>query len=452
MKFVVLTFLFLLISPGAFSQKKEKPQKKAVDVFNYPIKKPKVYKSYKLKNFRIKGFKRTKDHIIARELELKKGDIFSKLDLNLGYRRLENAQIFYDLKISAFGKNDEKTIEVSGKDRWTTIPILKFSSGGGVNQLIAGLYDPNIFGRFFELGGQYERLGDANSFVFWYKRPWIFGQRLFTDVQYWNINRVRTNYNVESDKLEEVNGFVLERQKFFLGLTKEISLNFKVGLTFDFQMDNFSEALLTDEIKFLNRQTNFTIDPTQTLLLGANVELGNIQFSQDYLVDGSVLKLEHRRGISVDGSSRMFHDNLLAIKYFKTLAFKSTVAFRGLLGSTNTEKFQYRYFLGGFDRVRGFVDNRLSARNYWLTNVEFRIPAFQNSWVVVQPTAFADIATISENFDSTLYSEISAGSVGGGARVIFPKIYRLVARFDYAYTFSGRKGEAPISFGVQQFF
>ena len=63
-------------------------------------------------------------------------------------------------------------------EQWTENPCVPSSNLGSTtfkknpcSQLIAGVYDPNIAGRYLEAGAQIERLGDINSGVFWLKKP-----------------------------------------------------------------------------------------------------------------------------------------------------------------------------------------------------------------------------------------------------------------------------------------
>ena len=432
MNFVISLFLLLF----AFSLE-AKGKKFSEDSFT--VKKVKTY-----------GFSKTKPYVIGREFEFEYGKKYSKADIEKGLNRLKNTRFFYDLKTSLKGKPGRaKTLKVYGKDRWTTIPILKFTSGGGVNQFILGAYDPNVLGRYFELGGQYERLGDTNSGVVWYRQPWLFGQRITAYMQAWSINRTRTIYDNRTDTRQEQAGFLLSRKKFFLSLKKEWTLNFKTGVLFDYESDSFSEEFIENDLKVLNKSYARFPSSSEVFFVGGTLEVGNIQFNKIFLLDGLSGKFTYKRGISLMDSALSFDNYLLEFNAYKSLMFDSTLAFRGQVGSTSSKFKQYEFFLGGFDGVRGFVDGRFSAKNYWLANLEFRIPVYSSPWVLVQPVGLADFMGISENFDKKL--GFHASSVGAGFRLILPKVFGLVARFDYAYSFKGN-GQAPISFGFQQFF
>jgi outer membrane protein assembly factor BamA len=105
--------------------------------------------------------------------------------------------------------------------------------------------------------------------------------------------------------------------------------------------------------------------------------------------------------------------------------------------------------LGGLDKIRGFEASRFYGRNFWLGNIEFRIPVLDKPLYVVQFTGFTDSLGVSLNKDAL--REYTAASAGIGHRFVAPTVYRLVLRADYAVPFKNQ-GEQPLSFGIQQFF
>ncbi len=77
---------------------------------------------------------------------------------------------------------------------------------------------------------------------------------------------------------------------------------------------------------------------------------------------------------------------------------------------------------------------------------------YENKWGVVQAAIFSDQAKEGKDLeDLTERKEEYLLSSGLGIRLINPKIYRFVARIDYAQTHT-RSIQRGLSFGVQQFF
>jgi|GEM_PF-6734906 len=172
-----------------------------------------------IKNIVVEGNTKTKEYIILNESELIKDQPYSKKDLSEARARLLNLEIFseVDLKFESEKKDLKKTLIISVKERWTTIPILKFSSGGGISEMILGAFNVNLFGRYVEAGAQYQRLGDRNSGVVWTKLPRLT-KKLQLDLQAWNSSRIRIKYKQDSDDPIVENGFTQNRNKLFFNL------------------------------------------------------------------------------------------------------------------------------------------------------------------------------------------------------------------------------------------
>lgn len=393
----------------------------------------------------VEGFNKTETRVIIREIGFQEGDTVSEEAIQDGLQNLENTRIFYELDLELQGTPEHQIVRISGKDRWTTIPIFKVASGGGTTQIITGIYDANVLGKYFELGSQYERLGETNSGVFWYKDKWFTGKKLFLDFQLWKTNRLRTKYF--QDRLEplEKMGFLHTRTKAYLGLSKEFTKNLSIGMYLEKDYDEFSKKYVEEKIIKLNAP----LPPNNnTQFVGLKMDFGQLKY-RDFLIDGALLNFDFKNGFVEGDKARDFHTLESTFYYYKTLPLESTFAYRAQAGATNTETLQYWFYLGGLDRVRGFADNRFAGRYYWLANAEFRIPSYKSSQFVLQHVVFYDAAAVAEMSEDL--KGATGASVGTGLRFIFPKIYRLVARLDFAKNLV-RRDELPVSFGVQQFF
>ena len=119
------------------------------------------------------------------------------------------------------------------------------------------------------------------------------------------------------------------------------------------------------------------------------------------------------------------------------------------IGLTDTNILQHWNYLGGLESIRGYADNRFATKNYWLSNSELRHFTFENPNYIMQSVVFVDALGIDESDRSI--QNITALSAGVGARFIFPKIYRLILRIDYAKPIAN-EDEQFVNFGIQQFF
>lgn len=399
-------------------------------------------KDFLINEIEIQGLNKTKREVVLNEIDFQMQDKVTKEEIEEAVRRLKNLNIFNKVNYVV----EESKLIFNLTERWTTIPVLKFASGGGVTQTTLGVYDPNAFGRYLELGGQYQRLGETNSGVLWFKNPRLFGKRQGLDLQFWKTARLRTKYDQKSDGVVEKAGFLHLRNRFYLGYFKEINNEFRVDASYEFHEDEFSDRIVPVSIK--NTGTTLLPPSTKFHFFGAKLTFGQLNYDQ-HLVDGLQLSLQTQIGLSELNSAKHFISTELRGNYFKTFAKKHTFAQRILIGATSTETIQYWFYLGGLDRIRGFVDNRFAGRFFWLSNTEYRYAFWRNSWLTLQSVAFLDLVDSQEQLSHV--TALQAASTGVGLRFFFPKVYRFVARIDYAKPLK-REDDNAISFGVQQFF
>lgn len=395
----------------------------------------------------IEGLERTRPSVIYTELRFGEKMAVEPQLIDLSLADLRNMNLFSKVEFEQT-KNADETVDLKIQltERWTTIPILKFSSGGGINRTTVGLYDPNIFGTFTESGAQFESFSGANSYIAWLKKPRLFSTRNGLDLQYWDTSRQRAKYDSTATDPIVVNGFLQKRRRLVVGFNYEYSPYLLGGLFYEHHKDEFSRDLLDDEIKAISLTIPLP-SRTQFDFFGARLTLGRIE-EYNAVVNGLRALLSVQKGISRNDSAKDFWQTDITIDYYKTLG-RFTFAQRGLMGTTTTDAIQYWFYLGGLDRIRGFSDNRFAGRNFLLSNSELRYVAHQTSWSILQTVVFSDILNVSERSKNIF--DVSAASIGGGVRIILPKFYKLAFRFDIAEPIK-KNDDIKFSFGVQQFF
>lgn len=402
--------------------------------------------SHRFSAINIQGLKRTHPSIVLGELYFSKNEDVLAGDLDKALVRIRNTGLFASASFSILPTDNGEKLLIVLEERWTTIPILKVASGGGVNQLTAGVFDPNLLGRRLEMGVQVERLEDTYSAVTWLKKPRILSSRVGLDLQYWNINRLRTKYESGAENPVQKTGFLQKRKKAFAGLNYNLSFLWNIFLFYEYNYDEFSDEFVTDTVKTLLTTTG--LPPTSEVhFTGLRLEYGQLRVDR-HLIDGTLLKWDYKQGLTSIGANNFWQSDFTAL-WYKTLFSDSTLAQRLMAGFTTTEILQYWYYLGGLDRVRGFSDNRFSGRYFWLSNSEFRLPFIRKPWLVTQAVAFTDLISTAEHADGL--GKLTAASMGLGLRLVLPKIYRSVLRFDYARPIR-KSDDMNVSFGVQQFF
>lgn len=403
--------------------------------------------SFVIKEINILGLNRTSNIVITSELNFSAGDTVTAEDIAIGIQNLKNTQIFSDVKFDLVG-DDQKVLNVEIKEKWTLIPIFKFGSAGGTDFYQIGVYDVNAFGKYIEIGAQYENFEGRDAGVVWFRNPRFLGQRLKIGVDVWEVLRESLLYN---DEGEIEGGYVLERSKISLFVEKELYKNLTLGINYEYLDDYLSTDMLSTKIQGYNTANGFSFgDKTKTNIPKVYIQVGQLQY-QNYLVEGMESKLQYEYGI-VEGDSELnFHRYTAETKYFYLFNNSDNLAFRGFFQSTTSNQAQHYVEVGGLDDVRGYFENNFKSDRAFVFNVEYRKILTKLKKILLQGVAFTDAGFVHDSFLELTDRHEKLLSYGLGIRFIAPQIYRLNFRIDYAINTTSEEFES-LSFGLQHFF
>jgi len=397
---------------------------------------------YELK---IQGNTKTQPEVIKKEIaDIRSNKLSEKVIAEIK-RRVWNLRLFTSVEVRQDAP-DKVLIDVS--ERWTLIPIVKLAGGGGSSYIAVGAYDINSFGTNTELGAQYENLNGRSAGVMWFRKPQFLADRnLIFGMDFWKINRVRYLYTRQGD---DDGAFTLERDRVNAFVEKKWSSDFfKLGFAIDYHSDRISEFGLSDDELAQNTLNGFapneeSINLWKTLYFN----VGRLNYI-NYLVDGQQVSLTTSH---IDSSSKDKSSGSLKYNFYHLFENRHNFAFQALVSRTNFGRLQYQNYIGGLSEVRGYLDGQFFDRAFIQTNIEHRFDLFENRYGVVQGAIFSDqakegktISKIAKSSDAIMLSS------GFGVRLISPKIFRFVARLDYAQTHT-RYIDRSVSFGIQQFF
>lgn len=401
-------------------------------------------KSHNIQELSILGLVRTHPDVVEDELTFTVPGEVTATQIEESIQRLRNLGIFRTADHTLEPHENGETLVITVDEKWTLLPIFSLQSGGRLSSFLIGAFDVNLLGRYLEVGGRYQRLGDTNSFVAWFYDPRFLGERQFAGVDFWWSNRIRTLY----DSSGEVDGGYLRLRRLArVFYSKEMSRDFQFGGGLTFQHDVFSYDLITDETRALQQENGLPRDTFATFLTG-NLRLGRYDMD-NYLVQG----VRFSQSVSVTGpllgSNFTSVESSSLVTAFQRFPNKQNVGGRLGLSMTSAEDIEQQFFVGGFDTVRGYLDSRFRGPFVWYGNAEYRVTSLDFPWFVLQHTAFVDATGVSERLRTV--GRLSGASTGVGLRIMVPKIYSLVARVDYAFPLIGIH-TSGLSFGAQQFF
>lgn len=421
----------------------------------------------------VDGLISTERHVVERELRFVEGQIASIAQLEESMTRLRNMGIFRDVTYQLIARplptieGDDppaptrapsRIVRVIVDERWTLLPAFLFSQGGSLTSMSVALYDTNVAGKYFELGVQYDRLGftdefwtsggAANSFVVWYRKPRFMDTYWWISADLWNTKRLRSLYGENG---EAEGGFLLDRLLIRLRAEHEIERQFWAGFGLDYMGDDFSYQFISDE----NKQAqidNFGGLPEagRAVRLSGVARMGRVN-QEDYRFDGWRVSGSMSHSDPLWGATYRFTQLGVETLWYKSVPGRGNIAARLGVDVGNADQIQHQYYMGGLSEVRGYADSRFRGQNAWVGNLEYRVAPYVSSWFVLQTLGFVDGGGVADT-PTDLPRTLSAASAGLGIRLISPKIYRLVMRFDYAFPLINDDGTSGFSFGAQQFF
>lgn len=344
--------------------------------------------------------------------------------------------------LAIFERVDLVGNQVSVKERWTTVPVFKIQSGGGLVNYTVGVVDPNFLGRLIALGAQYEQAGGLSSGQVQFRKPRLF-KRFNVGADLGVSSRPRFLVN----QGEVTSAMVVGRQRVAAFIEDQISPNLTVGIGFDYNKDRLSVAPFTSDY-----QDRFSDYFSRGFLGGEREKLWTRAFARWGRVnrdipffEGHSVALELRQAFQGFVSDTNLFSLQLQGRWFRRHK-NHNYGGRFIWDYTSSSFPEDQVFTGGFDRIRGFFDGQFITRSTGVLNFEYRyrMLSLDSGWCDLQGVMFSDSGWLVD-----LDQWVS--SVGAGLRIIVPKIYGFNVRVDWAQVLRGPPGQS-LSFGLQQFF
>lgn len=392
------------------------------------------------------GLTKTDPQVVLTELDVQIPEEMTYEDLENAIQRVWNLNLFVKVnyELTPLEGRGGSRLDIQLQDRWTTIPILKFGGGGGVQFYTLGVYDPNVMGRYLELGSQYENLGGQASFVGWWRRPQLFGNRRARfggDV--WNTTRNRMSYDSERN---EIGGFTVARRRFNVFYDHFVTDFFRPGLAVDVQTDTVGESGLSSRSRKLNAERGEVPGGRENFTFLRLYSTFGRQDLREELVTGVSYQPSAQFQLNESGE----RDRLLVLRqellWATALDHRHNLAFRLAQGHHSRPSRGQDTYLGGLGEIRGFLDSQFRVRNYAFQNLEYRWPWRYSTKFTLQQVFFYDAGWMDGDLGIRMVH-----AVGSGFRFVFPGFYRLNLRLDYGVSIGDLPGQ-NVSFGLQQFF
>ncbi len=394
------------------------------------------------------GLNRTSEDWIRHYLDLNSPTDASTENVDALRKKLLTTEVFQSVSITVEQLTPESCrLYVQVVEKWTLIPVVRATVGGGTPMLVAGVYDTHSLGRLWTLGGEFRKYGESKpGHVVWARAPrWGKGRKVLS-LEYWNMFRERAvqfddDFQV-AQKASTANRMLrlyhlvpmfdpMEQNSSGLPLLFGIDLRVRQDSSPVFSSVSDGIASSSDEIDSDSDQENgFSIAPTiQWDNIAINALRGD---GSKILAHYGVIKRGEKTSTKVD----------LDFFHYQTWPKDFGTAVHAFFGKTSSDSFNDRYFLGGFDSVRGYPDGIQSGQRCAFVNFELRNNFASQRFANWEAAAFYDIGFTE--------SETPISSYGVGLRMAVPQVNRLLLRMDFARSVDGRTSGANI--GLNQFF
>ena len=344
-----------------------------------------------------------------------------------------------------------KALAISIKEKWSLIPVIRGQFGGGTPLYVLGAYDTHSFGRFWTIGGEFQKYGDSpTSFVVYGKIPRAMGGKYFFGSEVWQVNRSRNLYSPDDKKALELDTKLDRvRARFLMPLAESGGMvTWRYGLDFVFEgqsaevlkreagFESTNEALL-EKIGSLEESKGLSVLPT---LVYDDVTINNISF------DG--LRVLYKLGTFVS-SEENYLQSRLNVFYYNLLHPNWNIASQLSWIHNESKSYQAQNFLGGFDSVRGTPDGGIFGSKAFFANFELRHIIGKLKYTWFQGAVFFDWGMAHNDYGQI--TDHQRRSAGLGIRFYIPQTTRVMFRFDFAFDLDNSDNKG-LSAGMNQFF
>lgn len=375
--------------------------------------------------FTFSGNRRTQESTLLRIARLEKGMEIRDSLLTLASKRLMKSDLFVSADIS---HNDSGSVNIGVNEKWTIIPYFNMSLTSEIKSAKMGLYDINFLGTNTTLGGQYHYFtGTHNGTIYGTKKD-IGPYRLKLNgnltlqkginIWYTPTGAAEAKFIIDRRSASVKAELPLRNEDLFLGLS--------FGAHYDTIMEELGKIDFTGD----NRENGYSFSgENNTFAPGLSLRYSGFKYHPfTYSGWGASANLLH--GFQTEESG--YNSFSVSAQWYKRLALESNLCVNlGGAVTDGTDLTSYLY-IGGLNGVRGFNNGEFRGRAFVKGNLEYRIPSLNTKWLVFQHIFFMDYAAIADR-PSTFNEATSLYGSGVGIRILSPKVYSFMIRFDYGW-------------------
>jgi outer membrane protein insertion porin family len=366
----------------------------------------------------LKGNEKTKDFIILRELDLKKGQVLNIKDVQKGFQNLYKMSYFKDIQpnLEPVEDNEENKNRVNLVVELSEDKTGNFNFGGGYSTKdgwygYTTIKERNLLGNGQTLSFDWQ-FGEITNYSLNFYEPWLMGNKTSFGISLYD----KTSQN----NTDYINGDYIEKRQ-----GGSISLGHYIANEWDGLVKLKIENSQTD---WLDEEEEDEEGNTRSITLKAKKDTTNHPFSPS---NGGIdtISIEYA-GQVLGGDYNFTKYNLDMRRFYPGFKGNQAWALRLVTGIGNGDiPLLEEYRLGGSETLRGYERSTFSGDNMLLLNIEYRFPLAENFTGVI----FADGGNAWDDLEDVDLEALHY-SLGGGVRMNTP-IGQI--RLDYGFSEDG---------------
>jgi outer membrane protein insertion porin family len=369
----------------------------------------------------VEGNVRTREAVIRDELTVKPGDRYVPARWAADEQAVKDLGIFWSTAATAAVRDGRADLVLRVREKWTLLPIVQYARIRDAYQLTVGVWDANLLGYGMEGGVKLIRKKAGTSYDVWLFQPRVAGGPLYFRIESLAGERSLYDYARTGGDGDLTARFAESRAGV------ELELGRRLDSTGERRLGLYYGPYTT---RYAGEGAAGQPAPRARVAhrLGLKAVLGRVHYD-DYVYTGSRLDAAAYETIPLDADTSAFARWEAQLRRFWVPAPRHNVALRAVAGGTGSLRFEDAFFMGGLDEVRGYPDQRFHGRYAVYADMEYRYPAVDNRWVLVQAVALSDGGAVWDGAAAGRRPQ-AAWAAGAGLHALVKPVQRLVVRLD----------------------
>lgn len=353
----------------------------------------------KVEDFKVKGNVKTKDHVILREIRLKKGEPFNSTLARRSMQRIYNLGFFEDVNVRLNPGSEPNAVEME-------ITVVEMNTGtfgigagysdadGFIGMITLG--DKNFRGSGDNVSIRWEFGGaDNRNYEFNYTKPWLDKRETSGTLSIYNLTNEYADYDRNGDEIARYDKKRVGQELTFGRKEGEFVSNYLTlkhrDDKYDGAVDGYSTQYYESSYDGIAAKTNrpATAAERRAENFGETRSIGfsRVYDSRDNIYDPHSGK-RNSYTFEWGGLGGDFKFEKLSVDYRYYLAQgPNVIAFDFAAGyAWGDMPLSQRFAMGGSDTLRGYEDDQFKGNSMLRGTVEYRVPIIKK----VQGVLFVD--------------------------------------------------------------